>query len=99
MFLQGTKLSLSCSRGLLLAQKKEGTEEAELSGSCEVTLPSAEPFSRLEVPLRVEAELGKQSGAAATTGTTSIANQKNLGIVEHKVSDVLQSLKMWWKVW
>ena len=83
MLLQGTKLSLSCSRGLLMAQKcEEGTEEGTgLSGSCEVTLPSAEPFSRVDVPLRVEAELGTTAAAAPTT-----AHAKNLGIVEHKVS-------------
>ena len=83
MLLQGTKLSLSCSRGLLMAQKcEEGAEAAEgLSGSCEVTLPSAEPFSRVDVPLRVEAELGTTTTAAAVT-----AHAKNLGIVEHKVS-------------
>ena len=81
--MQGTKLALSCSRGLLLAQK----DEEELSGNCEVTLPSAEPFSRLDVPLRVEAELGKQSAAAAPTPTTA-AHQKNMGIVEHKVSEI-----------
>ena len=82
MLLQGTKLSLSCSRGLLMAQKcEEGTEAAGLSGSCEVTLPSAEPFSRVDVPLRVEAELG-----TTTTAATGNAHAKNLGIVEHKVS-------------
>ena len=66
-----------------MAQKREeGTEGAKgLSGSCEVTLPSAEPFSRVDLPLRVEAELG--TTAAAATGT---AHAKNLGIVEHKVS-------------
>ena len=68
-----------------MAQKcGEGTEEAALSGSCEVTLPSADPFSRLDVPLRVEAELqGTTTTAAAAAGT---AHAKNLGIVEHKVS-------------
>ena len=82
--MQGTKLALSCSRGLLLAPK----DEEELSGNCEVTLPSAEPFSRLDVPLRVEAELGKQSAAAAPTAATTAAHQKNMGIVEHKVSEI-----------
>lgn len=91
--MQGTKLSLSCSRGLLLAQKCDDGQRA-LSGNCEVTLPSAEPFSRLDVPLRVEAELGKQQSVAAPTATTaahvpgSLAHQKNMGIVEHKVSDI-----------
>ena len=78
-----------------LGDGKEGEEEAgagALSGSCEVTLPSAEPFSRLDVPLRVEAELGKQSGAAAAPAVMaatqgSLAHQKNMGIVEHKVSE------------
>ena len=74
-----------------LGDGKEGEEEAALSGSCEVTLPSAEPFSRLDVPLRVEAELGKQSGAAAAPAVAatqgSLAHQKNMGIVEHKVSE------------
>ena len=66
-----------------MAQKcEEGTEGAKgLSGSCEVTLPSAEPFSRVDLPLRVEAELGITTTAAAVT-----AHAKNLGIVEHKVS-------------
>ncbi len=72
---------MNCSRGLVAAQKSSSDA---MGSSFEVNLPSAEPFESVEIPLRVQAELGRTGGGAGYQQQAS--KDQQMSLAEHRVS-------------